>query len=113
MSKTSKDENTVKTPEEIQAEAEEIQAEAEEIETDQAIKDWNNRKVKIMLFKDDGAYKDDVTVGLNGRLWNIPRGVEVEVPVAVAEIVRNQEKQDVSTARLIQQMEAEYQESQK
>lgn len=77
-------------------------------EKESAKKAWNNRKVKIMLFKDDGAYKDDVVVGHNGKMWKIQRGVEVEVPTYIAEIVENMERQDAKTARLISQMEAEY-----
>lgn len=74
---------------------------------------WRNRKVIIKLFKDDGAYKDDVVVGINGKLWNIPRGVQVEVPLPVAEIIKNMDKQDTSTARLVSQMEAEYEKKNK
>ena len=36
--------------------------------------------------------QDDVFVGVNGRTWLIKRGVEVEVPECVAEVIRNSEK---------------------
>ena len=36
--------------------------------------------------------KDGVPVGVNGRTWLIKRGVDVEVPACVAEVLRNREK---------------------
>ena len=65
-------------------------------------------KVHIMLFKDNGKYKDDLKVGLNGRIWVIERGVPVEVPKAVAEIISHSQSQDIMTANMINQMESEY-----
>ena len=35
---------------------------------------------------------DDVAVGVNGRTWLIKRGVNVEVPKCVAEVLRHSEK---------------------
>ena len=35
---------------------------------------------------------DDVFVAVNGRTWLIKRGVEVEVPPCVVEVLRNQEE---------------------
>jgi hypothetical protein len=36
--------------------------------------------------------KNDVSVGVNGNTWLIKRGVEVEVPECVAEVLRNSEE---------------------
>jgi len=58
-------------------------------------------KVKIKLFKDNDKYKDDVFVGVNGKAYKIQRGVEVEVPRFVAEVLRLSLKQDEHTADLI------------
>jgi hypothetical protein len=52
------------------------------------------KMVKIRLFKDNRSYNDDVVVGVNGRMFQIQRGVDVEVPECVAEVLRNSEKQD-------------------
>lgn len=52
------------------------------------------KTVKIKLFQDNGRYKDDVFVGINGRTWLIKRGVEVEVPVEVAEVLENSARAD-------------------
>ena len=49
--------------------------------------------VPIRLFKDGGKYKDDVIVGLNGVIWQIQRGKEVEVPRKIAEILFESEVQ--------------------
>ena len=53
----------------------------------------NEQLVKIRLFKDYDKYKDDVYVGINGRNWNIKRGVEVEVPKKVALVLMNSDIQ--------------------
>lgn len=57
--------------------------------------------VKIKLFKDNGKYNDDVTVGWNGRFWQIQRGKEVEVPAGVAEIIEQSLAQRQEAAEFI------------
>ena len=42
----------------------------------------------------DREHQDDVTVGLNGEMFRIKRGVEVEVPEGVKEILDNTERMD-------------------
>lgn len=59
------------------------------------------KMVKIRLFKDSGKYSNDVYVGVNGESWLIKRGVEVEVPYYVAEVIEQSIKQDDATAELI------------
>ena len=51
------------------------------------------KMVKVKLRK-DREHQDDVTVGLNGEMFRIKRGVEVEVPEGVKEILDNSEKMD-------------------
>lgn len=46
-------------------------------------------KIKLPLTRTE---KDDVFVGLNGKTYLIKRGVEVEVPEGVAEILTRKEK---------------------
>ena len=55
---------------------------------------YNEEMVTIKLFKDSEKYKDDVTVGRNGYMYKIQRGVEVKVPKGIAEILENQERMD-------------------
>lgn len=46
-------------------------------------------KIKIRLYKDNDKYKDDVQVIVNGKVFLIKRGIEVEVPDFVAEALEN------------------------
>ena len=46
-------------------------------------------KIKIPLTKSE---REDVTVYLNGKKFVIKRGYEVDVPIGVAEVIRNKEK---------------------
>lgn len=48
----------------------------------------------IRLFKDNQRYKTPVFVGVNGETYLIQRGVDVEVPAAVAEVLRHSEEMD-------------------
>ena len=64
----------------------------------------------VQLFYDGEKYKDPLYVGINGMNWLIQRGVMVEVPVEVAEVIRNQEAQDHKTADMIKALEKQAQE---
>lgn len=44
-------------------------------------------KIVIPMTRDD---EGDVIVGVNGYIWQIQRGEEVEVPECVAEVLKNQ-----------------------
>ena len=46
-------------------------------------------KIRIPRIK---ANQEDVFVSVNERTWIIKRGVEVEVPECVAEVIRHQEE---------------------
>ena len=63
--------------------------------------------VTIRLFKDNGRYKDDLFVGYNGTFYTIQRGVDVEVPLGVAEIIEQSLKQDQATQDAIQRIAKE------
>ena len=52
------------------------------------------KMVKITLMRDNKNYQGDVFVGVNGKTFQIQRGVEVEVPDYVAEVLKNSMKQD-------------------
>ena len=58
-------------------------------------------KVRIKLFKDNGRYKGVLFVSVNGVNYKIRRGVEVEVPRAVAEVLEHSQRQDDLTAARI------------
>lgn len=79
------------------------EAKVEETKVEETIK--SEEKVVVHLFKDNERYKDDVIVGLNGRLYQIQRGIDVEVPAGVAEILNNSMKQDTDTANYLAGLE--------
>jgi hypothetical protein len=56
-------------------------------------KAYYNEKVKVKLFKDDGKYKDDVFVAVNGVGMIVPRGKEVEIPRKFAIALENAQAQ--------------------
>ncbi len=49
--------------------------------------------VKLLLPLLDGEDDDTAVCGVNGVLWQVKRGEEVEVPRCVAEVFHNAEKQ--------------------
>ena len=55
------------------------------------------KNVRIRLFKDNSRYKGDLFVSVNGVNYKIRRGVEVEVPPAVAEVLEHSQRQDELT----------------
>ena len=57
--------------------------------------------MKIKLFKDNSRYKEDLFVSVNGENYKIRRGVEVEVPPEVAEVLEHSQMQDERTAARI------------
>lgn len=54
------------------------------------VKTEKEKLVKIRIPRERDR-QDDVFVCVNGRTWLIKRGVEVEVPECVAEVIRNAE----------------------
>jgi hypothetical protein len=63
------------------------------------------KMVKVKLFKDNRRYKGDVFVSVNGRNYQIQRGVEVEVPAEVAEVLEHSQRQDDLAATKIAEAE--------
>ena len=64
--------------------------------------------VTVKLFKDNKNYKDDVFVAVNGRTFQIKRGVEVQVPRYVKEVLDHSVQQDEATAAFIESKERDY-----
>jgi hypothetical protein len=52
---------------------------------------WED-KVPVTLFYDGANYKEDVYVAVNGRRFQIKRGVEVMIPRCVKEVLDNSER---------------------
>ena len=60
----------------------------------------------VHLFKDAHRYSEPVFVGVNGEAWLVQRGVDVEVPKAVAEVLRHSEEMDNAAMEKIAAAEA-------
>lgn len=71
------------------------------------------KMVKIKLFKDNDRYKEDVFVAVNGRAYMIKRGVEVEVPECVKEVLDNSATQEERAVEYMQTQQKEYEEKTK
>lgn len=61
---------------------------------------WRD-SVEMPIHIDSNKHKDDLFVSVNGRRMNIKRGETVNLPRAVAEVIKNSEQQDQRAARLI------------
>lgn len=64
--------------------------------------------VSFFAFKDDGKYKDDIVVGLNGKIYRIQRGKYVRIPKDVYAIIRQSMAQDAATAEYLESKSREY-----
>lgn len=60
-----------------------------------------SENVKVKLFKDNSRYQGDLFVSVNGVNYKIRRGIEVEVPPEVAEVLEHSQQQDECTAARI------------
>ncbi len=58
-------------------------------------------KIKIPKTK---SQQDDVFVSVNNRTWQIQRGVYVEVPACVAEVLQHSEDMETEAARFEEQV---------
>ena len=61
-------------------------------------------KVKIKLPRIPGSRNADVFARVNDYTCLVKRGVEVEVPYCVAQVLQTSEEQDNRTAELIEQL---------
>lgn len=73
-----------------------------------AKKETGEKLVPVQLFKDNGKYKDDVFVAVNGRSYQIQRGEMVYVPESVAEVLSQSMAQDNATARMIERESSDF-----
>jgi len=63
------------------------------------------KMVKVKVPRD--RQRGDMTVGVNGKFWLIKRGVEVEVPESVAEVINFSIEQDEKAQDLIDSLRQE------
>lgn len=62
--------------------------------------------VEVSLFRDNGKYRDDVLVVLNGKNIMVPRGKKVMVPAGVKEILDASLNQDLAVESMLAEKEA-------
>ena len=55
---------------------------------------FNEEMVSVMLHKDDNKNRGNLYVAVNAYEFRVPRGVAVQVPVSVAEIIQNKLAQE-------------------
>ena len=60
--------------------------------------------VSIRLFSDNGRYKGDLFVSVNGVNYQLQRGKNIEVPPEVAEVIRHSQEQDDQTAARMEEL---------
>ena len=70
--------------------------------------DDGDELVEIRLFKDSGAYRDDLTVGVNGEIIKIQRGKTVKIKKKFARVIEQSNLQDAATAELIEEKSNEF-----
>lgn len=97
---------------EAKAEADKIVADArasvngekteEQKKADEKEKEYYNELVEIELFKDNGKYKDDVFVAVNGVGCIVPRGKKVKIKRKYALALEDSMKQDRKTSEFIE-----------
>lgn len=81
---------------------------AEEVMRGMTVRDADDGMVSFYTFKDDDKYKDDIVVGLNGKMYRIQRGKHVRIPREVYNIIRRSMAQDAATAEMLEQKSHEY-----
>lgn len=60
--------------------------------------------VEIELYRDSDKYKNDVTVIVNGKVYQVKRGEKVKVPKTVAEVLDNANAQRNFASRTIDRL---------
>lgn len=67
-----------------------------------------NSLVEIELFRDNKDYKDNVFVAVNGESCVIARGKKVKIKKKFADVIENSMRQDVKTAKLMDNKSDEF-----
>jgi len=69
----------------------------------------NKRKmVRIRLFRDNQNYSGDVFVSVNGENYLIKRGVPVDVPDYIAEVLESSQREDENATIRMEMAERSY-----
>ena len=71
------------------------------------------KMVKVRLFKDNQNYTSDVFVSVNGENYLIKRGVTVDVPDYIAEVLESSQREDENAVMRMEKAEKSYLEKSK
>ena len=71
------------------------------------------KMVKVRLFKDNQNYTGDVFVSVNGENYLIKRGVTVEVPDYIAEVIESSQREDENAVMRMEMAERNFLEKSK
>ena len=83
-------------------------ATAKKSQTEVNLKNDENTLVEIELFRDNKDYKDNVFVAVNGESCVIVRGEKVKIKKKFADVIENSMRQDIKTARLMDNKSDEF-----
>lgn len=61
-----------------------------------------NESVPFYAFKDNDKYKDDIVVGINGKNWQIKRGIQMLIPRFVYNAIMDSERQKLEASNTSQ-----------
>lgn len=64
--------------------------------------------VDFYAFKDNGKYKDDIIVGINGKFLRIMRGKRVKIPRPYYDVLMQSQEQDAKTANMMENLQEDY-----
>lgn len=76
--------------------------------TGRAAEAWLSEPVTVHLFRDNGSYKEDKIVTVNGETVRIPRGEDVTIARRFALVLAQGEAQDARTGALIERETARF-----
>lgn len=66
------------------------------------------KMVRIRLFKDSQNYSGDVFVSVNGESYLIRRGIPVDVPDYIAEVLEGSQREDENATLRMENAERSY-----
>lgn len=85
-----------------------IKKSVDTINTMTKLDEYLNERIPFRAFKDNDKYKDDLIVIVNGKTWQIQRGVTVMIPRYVYLAIAQAERQKAAAARHSQMLEDQY-----
>ena len=78
------------------------------MEDNKTRKEYLNELVPFTPFKDDGRYKYPIFVGVNGRTWLIPRGVQSMIPRYVYNFIQANMRQEIEAIMQMERLSREF-----